>query len=81
METGEFRALDFKALQEYELRKRMQPVLSALEGIRPSLTSLDRLVGISSLRKMSHVLRSLGRLFPPGIHGIFGDFLYTNSGS
>ncbi|KAJ4470665.1 glycosyltransferase family 24 protein [Lentinula edodes] len=39
---NEFLAADFQALQEYELLKRIQPVLSALEDIRPGFKSLDR---------------------------------------
>ncbi|KAJ3728096.1 hypothetical protein DFJ43DRAFT_1085879 [Lentinula guzmanii] len=38
----EFLAADFQALQEYELLKRIQPVLAALENIRPGLRYLDR---------------------------------------
>ncbi|KAE9396725.1 glycosyltransferase family 24 protein [Gymnopus androsaceus JB14] len=38
----EFLAADFLDLQEYELLKRIQPVLSALESIRPGLKNLDR---------------------------------------
>ena len=40
--SGEFTAEDFQTLQDYELAKRVQPVLSALEDDVPSFTGLDR---------------------------------------
>ncbi|KAK7462762.1 killer toxin resistant protein [Stygiomarasmius scandens] len=70
METGEFRALDFKALQEYELRKRVQPVLSALEGIRSSLTSLDR-ASLSHLVSMASSVISSIQIPDPSESGLF----------
>ena len=40
--SGEFIAEDYETLQDYELAKRVQPVLSALEDIIPALTGYDR---------------------------------------
>jgi UDP-glucose:glycoprotein glucosyltransferase len=40
--SGEFTAEDFQTLQDYELAKRVQPVLSALEDVVPTLTGHDR---------------------------------------
>lgn len=39
---GEFEAADFTALQQYELRKRVQPVLTALEDVLPEYKQLDK---------------------------------------
>ena len=39
---GEFTAEDYEILQEYELAKRVQPVLSALEDVVPAFASYDR---------------------------------------
>ena len=39
---GEFTAEDFQTLQDYELVKRVQPVLSALEDVVPTFTGDDR---------------------------------------
>ncbi|KAK7047284.1 killer toxin resistant protein [Paramarasmius palmivorus] len=40
--TNDFHTDDFKALQSYELRKRVQPVMEALEDVRNDLNTLDR---------------------------------------
>jgi UDP-glucose:glycoprotein glucosyltransferase len=40
--SGEFTAEDFQTLQDYELAKRVQPVLSALEDVVPTFTGHDR---------------------------------------
>jgi UDP-glucose:glycoprotein glucosyltransferase len=40
--SGEFTAEDFQTLQNYELAKRVQPVLSALEDVVPSFAGHDR---------------------------------------
>jgi UDP-glucose:glycoprotein glucosyltransferase len=39
---GEFTTEDFQMLQDYELAKRVQPVLSALEDVVPTFTGHDR---------------------------------------
>jgi UDP-glucose:glycoprotein glucosyltransferase len=40
--SGEFTAEDFQMLQDYELAKRVQPVLSALEDVVPTFIDHDR---------------------------------------
>jgi UDP-glucose:glycoprotein glucosyltransferase len=39
---GEFTEEDYQILQDYELAKRVQPVLSALEDIVPAFAGYDR---------------------------------------
>lgn len=39
---GEFTAEDYQTLQDYELARRVQPVLSALEDVVPAFTGHDR---------------------------------------
>jgi hypothetical protein len=36
--------LDFKTLESYELRRRTEPVLKALESVKPFLMQSDRYV-------------------------------------
>jgi hypothetical protein len=36
--------LDFKTLESYELRRRVEPVIQALESVRPDFTQSDRYV-------------------------------------
>ncbi len=40
--SGEFTAEDYQTLQDYELVKRVQPVLNAIEDVVPGLASKDR---------------------------------------
>ncbi|GLB42376.1 putative UDP-glucose:Glycoprotein Glucosyltransferase [Lyophyllum shimeji] len=42
IESGEFCAADFAALENYEFRKRAEPVVKALEAIAPSISQADR---------------------------------------
>ena len=39
---GEFTTEDYRILEDYELVKRVQPVLSALEDIVPAFADYDR---------------------------------------
>jgi UDP-glucose:glycoprotein glucosyltransferase len=39
---AEFTAEDYQTLQDYELIKRVQPVLNAFEDVVPGLASKDR---------------------------------------
>ncbi|KAJ3727354.1 UDP-glucose:glycoprotein glucosyltransferase-domain-containing protein [Lentinula guzmanii] len=55
----EFLAADFQALQEYELLKRIQPVLAALENIRPGLRYLDRATIAHVVSMASSVISSI----------------------
>jgi UDP-glucose:glycoprotein glucosyltransferase len=41
---NEFVSADFRALESYELRKRVQPVLTAIEDVIPDYKNLDRCV-------------------------------------
>jgi UDP-glucose:glycoprotein glucosyltransferase len=40
--SGEFTAEDYQTLQDYELARRVQPVLNALEDISPGFIGYDR---------------------------------------
>ncbi|KAI3613174.1 glycoprotein glucosyltransferase [Moniliophthora roreri] len=40
--TDDFHAEDFKALQSYEMRKRVQPVVDALEEVATDMKKMDR---------------------------------------
>ena len=42
IERGDFRAVDFAALESYEIRKRAEPVMNALKTISPSASQADR---------------------------------------
>ncbi|KAF9077351.1 glycosyltransferase family 24 protein [Rhodocollybia butyracea] len=66
----DFLAADFLALQEYELQKRIQPVLSALEDIRPGLKDLDR-ASISHIVSMTSSVISAIQVPDPSEVGLF----------
>ncbi|KAJ4473165.1 glycosyltransferase family 24 protein [Lentinula aciculospora] len=55
----EFLAVDFQALQEYELLKRIQPVFSALKDIRPGLTIFDRATLAHTISMASSVISAI----------------------
>jgi hypothetical protein len=40
--SGEFTAEDYQILQDYELARRVQPVLNALEDTVPAFVGYDR---------------------------------------
>jgi hypothetical protein len=40
--SGDFTADDYEILQDYELAKRVQPVVGALEDIVPAFAGYDR---------------------------------------
>jgi hypothetical protein len=40
--SGEFTAEDYQTLQDYELARRVQPVLNALEDTVPAFVGFDR---------------------------------------
>jgi hypothetical protein len=40
--SGEFTAEDYQTLQDYELARRVQPVLTALESTVPTFVGYDR---------------------------------------
>lgn len=42
MKAGDFVAADFQALESYELRKRVQPVVDALESLNRTVSTSDR---------------------------------------
>ncbi|KAF5386468.1 hypothetical protein D9757_005906 [Collybiopsis confluens] len=65
-----FLAADFHALQEYELLKRVQPVLSALESIRSDLKTLDR-ASIAHITSMASSVISAIQVPDPSEVGLF----------
>lgn len=42
IEKGDFRAVDFAALEDYEIRKRAEPVMKALGSISSHASQTDR---------------------------------------
>ena len=42
IKPGEFTAEDYRILEDYELAKRVQPVLSALQDIVPAFARYNR---------------------------------------
>ncbi|KAF9461692.1 glycosyltransferase family 24 protein, partial [Collybia nuda] len=57
--NGDFLSADFKALEVYELRKRVEPVMSALEAIVPSTSEQDRMSYADLIWIASSVVSSL----------------------
>ncbi|KAJ7513036.1 glycosyltransferase family 24 protein [Mycena galericulata] len=67
---GDFLALDFKTLESYELRRRAQPVLKALESIKPEFVNADRASSAHLISMATSVLAALQAPEPNG-GGIF----------
>ncbi|KAF8164188.1 UDP-glucose:glycoprotein glucosyltransferase-domain-containing protein [Mycena galopus ATCC 62051] len=42
IEAGDFGVVDFKTLESYELRRRTEPVIKALESVKPAFMESDR---------------------------------------
>ncbi|KAF8268079.1 UDP-glucose:Glycoprotein glucosyltransferase-domain-containing protein [Lactarius quietus] len=67
---GEFTAEIYEILQEYELVKRVQPVLSALEDTVPAFASYDRATAADIVSMLSSVVSTL-QVEDPSRAGIF----------
>jgi len=67
---GEFTAEDFQTLQDYELAKRVQPVLSALEDVVPTFTGHDRANAADVVSMASSVISGL-QMEDPSQSGLF----------
>ncbi|KAJ7342428.1 glycosyltransferase family 24 protein [Mycena albidolilacea] len=66
IDAGDFGALDFKTLESYELRRRVEPVIQALESVRPDFTQSDR---ASSAHLISMTSSVLAALYAPEANG------------
>lgn len=47
IDKDDFHSADFKALESYEIRKRADPVIKALESVAPSASKQGRYVVLS----------------------------------
>ncbi|KAJ7909648.1 glycosyltransferase family 24 protein [Mycena leptocephala] len=59
IQAGDFLSLDFKTLESYELRRRTEPVLKALESVKPSLMQSDRASSANLISMATSVLAAL----------------------
>ncbi|KAI9428853.1 UDP-glucose:glycoprotein glucosyltransferase-domain-containing protein [Lactarius indigo] len=67
---GEFTAEDYRILEDYELAKRVQPVLSALWDIVPAFAGYDRATAAVVVSTVSSVISTL-QVEDPTRSGIF----------
>jgi UDP-glucose:glycoprotein glucosyltransferase len=67
---GEFTAEDYQTLQDYELGRRVQPVLSALEDVVPAFTGHDRATSADAVSMVSSVISGL-QVEDPSQSGVF----------
>ncbi|KAJ7130733.1 glycosyltransferase family 24 protein [Mycena crocata] len=56
---GDFFAADFKTLESYELRRRAEPVITALESIQPEFKQSDRASSANLISMATSVLSAL----------------------
>ncbi|KAJ7485860.1 glycosyltransferase family 24 protein [Mycena latifolia] len=68
--AGDFVAADFKTLESYELRARAEPVIKALETIRPTFWEADRATTANLISMCTSVLAAMQAPEPNG-GGIF----------
>ncbi|KAJ6562664.1 glycosyltransferase family 24 protein [Mycena capillaripes] len=59
IQAGDFLSLDFKTLESYELRRRTEPVLQALETVKPSFMQSDRASSANLISMTTSVLSAL----------------------
>ncbi|KAK0480614.1 UDP-glucose:glycoprotein glucosyltransferase-domain-containing protein [Armillaria novae-zelandiae] len=74
LETKEFGSADFRALETYELRRRVEPVVSAIYNVLPSAASLDRASLANLVSLASSVISSIS-LPDPSEAGLFDTAL------
>ncbi|KAJ7608670.1 UDP-glucose:glycoprotein glucosyltransferase-domain-containing protein [Roridomyces roridus] len=67
---GDFVSLDFRTLESYELRRRAEPVMKALQSIKPELMQADRASSATLISMATSVLAALQAPEPNG-GGIF----------
>ncbi|KAJ7222294.1 UDP-glucose:glycoprotein glucosyltransferase-domain-containing protein [Mycena pura] len=70
IKAGDFLAMDFKTLETYELRRRAEPVITALESIKPEFMQADRASSANLISMSTSVLAALQAPEPNG-GGIF----------
>ncbi|CAK5263114.1 unnamed protein product [Mycena citricolor] len=68
--SKDFSAADFRALETFELRKRAEPVIVALETIKPDLRELDRATSAALISACVSIVAAL-EAPEPGGGGIF----------
>ncbi|KAF8145393.1 hypothetical protein K438DRAFT_547782 [Mycena galopus ATCC 62051] len=66
IEAGDFGVVDFKTLESYELRRRTEPVIKALESVKPAFMESDR---ASSSHLISMASSVLATLYAPEANG------------
>ncbi|KAJ7651981.1 glycosyltransferase family 24 protein [Mycena polygramma] len=59
IQAGDFSSLDFKTLESYELRRRVEPVIQALDSINASLMQSDRASFANLISMATSVLSAL----------------------
>ncbi|KAJ7032380.1 UDP-glucose:glycoprotein glucosyltransferase-domain-containing protein [Mycena alexandri] len=59
LKAGDFIALDFQTLESYELRRRTEPVIKALEEIKPEFMQSDRASSANLISMAASVLAAL----------------------
>ncbi|KAH8978341.1 UDP-glucose:glycoprotein glucosyltransferase-domain-containing protein [Lactarius akahatsu] len=67
---GEFTAEDYRILEDYEMAKRVQPVLSALGDIVPTFAGYDRATAADVVSMVSSVMSTL-QVEDPNRSGVF----------
>ncbi|EEB91087.1 hypothetical protein MPER_10617 [Moniliophthora perniciosa FA553] len=68
--TDDFHAEDFKALQSYEMRKRVQPVVDALEEVATDMKKMDRTTRTHAISMASSFIAAI-QLPDPSEVGLF----------
>ncbi|KAJ6586424.1 glycosyltransferase family 24 protein [Mycena vulgaris] len=68
--AGDFTSTDFKTLESYELRRRTEPVIKALESIKPAFMQSDRASSANLISMCTSVLAAMQAPEPNG-GGIF----------
>ncbi|KAH9162492.1 UDP-glucose:glycoprotein glucosyltransferase-domain-containing protein [Lactarius sanguifluus] len=70
LQPGEFTADDYRILEDYEMAKRVQPVLSALRDIVPTFADYDRATAADVVSMVSSVMSTL-QAEDPNRSGVF----------
>ncbi|KAG6885729.1 hypothetical protein C0993_010556 [Termitomyces sp. T159_Od127] len=70
IEKGDFRAVDFAALEDYEIRKRAEPVMKALERVSPFASQTDRATYANLISMSTSVITAI-QIPDPSEVGLF----------
>ncbi|TFK38220.1 UDP-glucose:Glyco protein glucosyltransferase-domain-containing protein [Crucibulum laeve] len=70
IDVGEFHSADFRALEEYELRKRTEPIVAALKSVVPDVVDGDRASFANLVAMTSSIIASTQQPDPSEI-GLF----------